>query len=236
MKYLIIIPTYCEAENINKIIDAVFSNTDKLDVNILVIDDGSKDGTPDIVKNLMNGKYKNKLFMIERSGKMGLASAYITGFKWGLEKNYDVFIEMDADLSHNPKYLPAMFALLDKNDVVIGSRNIKGGGVVGWGLIRKFISRFGSLYSRTVLNTPIYDFTGGYNIWKREVLIGINLDTIISSGYLFQIELKYKARKKGFKIIEYPIIFEDRINGKSKMSKKIVLEAFTNIWKIKFLK
>ncbi len=233
MKSLIITPTYNEKENIADIIEAIFENTKGDEVNILIVDDGSPDGTSNIVKDLIEKKYKDKLFILERAGKQGLASAYITGFKWGLEKNYDVLCEMDADFSHNPKYIKPMFKFFKEYDVVIGSRNIKGGSVKGWGFLRNFISKGGSLYSRIVLGCPIKDLTGGFNFWKREVLLKILEKPIISSGYSFQIELKYKSYKDKFKIKEFPILFEDRTKGKSKMSKKIFFEALFNIWKIR---
>lgn len=233
MKVAIITPTYNEKENITDIIDAIFNNTSDIDVNILIVDDGSPDGTGSIVKDLINTKYKDKLFIIERSGKQGLASAYVSGFKWAIEKNYDIICEMDADFSHNPKYIKPMLANFKDYDVVIGSRNIKGGGVKGWGWSRNFISKGGSLYSQIVLGCPIKDLTGGFNFWKREVLEKTLEKPIISSGYSFQIELKYKSYKNKFKIKEFPILFEDRTKGKSKMSKKIFFEALFNIWKIK---
>jgi dolichol-phosphate mannosyltransferase len=234
LKILLIIPTYNEILNIERLINDVLIK--KKNIDILVIDDNSPDGTKDIVNGIINESHSNRLFLLERPGKMGLASAYITGFKWGIERGYDAFIEMDADFSHNPKYLAEMTALADEYDCVIGSRYVKDGGVSGWGFIRKFISGGGSLYSRLILGIRIKDLTGGYNLWKKNVLEKIKLDEIISNGYLFQIEMKYRAFKNGFKIIEMPIIFEDRIHGKSKMSKKIFLEAVIKIWSLKFIK
>ncbi|HOV15261.1 MAG TPA: polyprenol monophosphomannose synthase [Spirochaetota bacterium] len=233
MKTLIITPTYNEKENIADFINAVYENTEGLDINILIVDDGSPDGTALIVKDLIEKKYSNKLFILERAGKQGLASAYITGFKWGIEKNYDVICEMDADFSHNPKYIKPMLEYFKDYDVVIGSRNIKGGAVKGWGFTRNFISKGGSLYSRLVLGCPIKDLTGGFNFWKKEVLVKILEKPILSSGYSFQIELKYKSYKNKFKIKEFPILFEDRTKGNSKMSKNIFFEALLKIWKIR---
>lgn len=232
-KILIITPTYNEKENIEEIINAVFVSVKEFNVNILIVDDNSPDGTAQIVKNMITSQYNDKLHILERREKSGLASAYIAGFKWGMERGYEVFIEMDADFSHNPKYLPQMINLSNSYDAVIASRNIRGGGVKGWGPVRNIISKGGSLYSRMVLGINIKDLTGGFNLWSREVLWGIGLDNIISKGYSFQIELKYKAKNKGFKVVEFPIIFEDRTRGKSKMSKKIFFEALKNVWKIK---
>ena len=230
MKLLIIIPTYNEVENIGLLINEVFKFVD--DVSILVVDDNSIDGTQDIVETI--SKKDERIFILKREGKFGLASAYIAGMKWGIENGFDIFCEMDADFSHNPKYLPEMIEKIKNNDVVIGSRNIKGGAVQGWSLLRNFISKGGSLYSRVVLGfPPIYDLTGGYNMWTLNALNKIEIDSIISEGYCFQIEMKYKAWKKGCSIVEIPILFENRRKGKSKMSSRIFLEAFVKIWGIK---
>jgi dolichol-phosphate mannosyltransferase len=161
---------------------------------------------------------------------MGLGTAYVNGFRWGIEKGYDALIEMDADFSHNPRYLPQMLELLTQNDVVIGSRYVAGGGTVNWGLGRKVLSRGGSFYSRMILGATIRDFTGGFNGWRRKVIEAIELGTLRSDGYSFQIELKYRAFLKKFKIVEFPIIFEDRKIGKSKMNRRIVFEALMRVW------
>ena len=204
MKILIIIPTYNEIQNIEKLINKIFTLNPA--VNILVVDDNSPDGTGDAVKKIINKNYSDRLFLLERPEKSGLASAYITGFKWGMERGYDVFIEMDADFSHDPKYLGDMIGIANDHDCVIASRYVKNGGVRGWGLIRKIISKGGSLYSRIILGIPIKDLTGGFNLWKKNVLERIGLDDMISNGYLFQIELKYRAFKNNFKIVETPIV------------------------------
>jgi len=170
-----------------------------------------------------------------RDRKLGLGTAYISGFIWGLERGYQLFVEMDADFSHNPLYLPQMINKINSHDFIIASRYIKGGGIKGWGVFRKTISRFGSIYAKTILGIPINDLTGGYNIWKREVLNGIDLGKVKSEGYSFQIELKYRAHMRGFRFVEFPIIFEDRFQGKSKMSKRIILEALYRVWQLKFL-
>ncbi len=235
MKLLVIIPTYNEIDNISKLIPEVFDNIPK-DAGVLVVDDGSPDGTANAVK-ILQDKYvvakHGRLSLLERTTKNGLADAYITGFKWGIDNGYDVFCEMDADFSHKPEYLPHFWDLIQTNDVVIGSRNIKGGSVEGWSAIRNFISKGGSLYSRIVLGCPIKDLTGGFNMWRREALDKIGLDTIVSKGYSFQIEMKYKAYKSGCSIKEYPIVFPDRVAGVSKMSKGIFIEALKAVWRIR---
>ena len=234
MKTLIVIPTYNEKENISDIIDAIEKIVFNTETLILIVDDSSVDGTIEDVENKI--KEYNNINIIKRPSKLGLASAYITGIKYGLDLGFDCFIEMDADFSHNPKYLPVMLKNLETYDVVIGSRNIKDGKVKGWGILRNIISKGGSLYSKIILNCPINDLTGGFNGWRKEIIEKINLDSIISKGYSFQIEMKYKAYKNNAKIIEFPIVFEDRKYGKSKMSKTIFFEALLNIIKIRFSK
>ncbi len=230
-KGLVIIPTYNEKENIEQIVRAILQQA--LPLDILVVDDSSPDGTGDIV-NRLAGEFPGQVNLLTRLKKEGLGRAYLSGFKWGLEKNYSHLIEMDADFSHRPVDLAKHVTEWDKFDFTVGSRYVPGGQTVNWGLLRKFISRGGSLYSKIILGYPINDWTGGFNCWKNTVLKGIGLDTVTSNGYSFQIELKYKASKKGFKVIEVPIVFEDRRVGKSKMSMKIVIEAFYKVWQIKW--
>ena len=234
MAYLIVIPTYNEVENISSLLEKINSTLIGYDFSVLVVDDNSTDGTKDVLSELKL-KYPN-LFVLERSEKLGLASAYIDGFKFGLKKGFNYFIQFDADFSHNPIYLPQMFDELLEFDVVIGSRNIKNGGVKNWGILRNLISKGGSFYSRLVLNCPIHDLTGGFNGWRKDVLEKINFEKIISKGYCFQIEMKYRAFKNGARIKEFPIIFKDRTQGKSKMSKNIFFEALLNVLKIRFNK
>lgn len=229
MKKLVIIPTYNEIENMQMLLPALMKLEQKFDV--LVVDDSSPDGTAKFVEEF--AKKEPRIHVLVRAAKQGLGKAYLAGFDWGLKHNYDVLTEMDADFSHAPKHLNEILGLIEKNDVVIGSRYVPGGGTVNWGLLRKIISRGGSLYSRLILGYPLRDWTGGFNCWRREVLEKINLSGIRSNGYSFQIELKYKALKNGYKIHETPIIFEDRRVGQSKMSLKIVLEAFYKVWLIK---
>jgi dolichol-phosphate mannosyltransferase len=228
---LIVIPTYNEIENLTPITDAVLGVTPET-VHVLVVDDGSPDGTGKMADEL--AKKNPRLHVLHRTQKQGLGPAYIAGFRWGFQNNFDQIVEMDADFSHNPKYLPTMLDLLNKHDYVLGSRNVPGGGTVNWGILRKIISRGGSFYARTILGVPVRDFTGGFNGWNRKVLEDINLDTMESGGYSFQIELKYRAYRKGYRFIEFPIIFEDRRVGKSKMSSKIVVEALSMVPKLRF--
>ncbi len=228
---LIVIPTYNEVENLKPITDAVFKVTPE-SVHVLVVDDGSPDGTGKLADEL--AKTNPRLHVLHRAEKQGLGPAYIAGFTWGFQNNFEHLIEMDADFSHNPKFLPTMLSLLKENDYVIGSRYVAGGGTVNWGLMRKIISRGGSLYARLILGAPIRDFTGGFNGWKRKVLEAINLSTLEAGGYSFQIELKYQAFKKGFQPKEFPIVFEDRRVGKSKMSSRIVVEALALVPKLRF--
>lgn len=196
--------------------------------HILVVDDSSPDGTGEVVKAL--AQQHPELHLLSRAGKEGLGRAYIAGFKWGLEKGYEVLVEMDADFSHRPADLGPLLDKLPQHDFAVGSRYVEGGRTVNWGLMRKIISRGGSLYSRMILGFPLSDWTGGFNAWKRQVLEGIDLDSVKSNGYSFQIELKYKALKKNFSSAESPIVFEDRRVGQSKMSLKIVIEAFYRVW------
>jgi dolichol-phosphate mannosyltransferase len=229
---LVIIPTYNEAENIEEVVRATLKHEPH--AHILVVDDNSKDQTQNIVRSLQKD-LPGTLHMITRAGKLGLGTAYIAGFKWALARSYQTIIEMDADLSHDPAVVPQMLQTFKQGaDVVIGSRYVPGGGTVNWGLGRKLISRFGSLYARTILGLRIRDLTGGYNAWSRRVLEKISLDQVKSEGYSFQIELKYRAHKAGFTLKEIPITFADRRAGQSKMSGKIVLEAMIRVWKLRF--
>lgn len=223
MKKMIIIATYNEKDNIEKMLAEVYENVP--DVHVLVIDDNSPDKTYEIVENLAATKYSGKLFLIKRAGKLGLGTAYVAGFNWGLASDYDAIGQMDADFSHNPKYLPSMFEALKTYDLVLGSRYVAGGGVVNWSLKRKLISRGGSLYAKIILGLPQNDLTGGFKCFRREVLETIDVNQLKSTGYSFQIETTYKTYLNGFKIKEIPIIFEDRVLGISKMSGNIFKEA-----------
>jgi len=226
---IVIIPTYNEIENIETIIEKIFAL--KLPLEILVMDDNSPDKTHEKVRELIDSTYPDRLHLIVREKKEGLGKAYIAGFKWALEneKRYDFIIEMDADLSHNPKYLPRFVEEIENYDLIIGSRYVDGGGATNWPLFRKAISYGGSFYSRMILGVTIMDITGGFKCFRREVLEAINLDNVITTGYAFQIEMNYKATLKNFRIKEVPIIFEERIAGKSKMTKKVFVEALGKV-------
>lgn len=225
---IVVIPTYNEIDNIEVILKKVFDL--QLELDILIVDDNSPDKTFAKVQELIDSReYGDKLHLIIRQKKEGLGKAYIEGFKWCLAREYAFIIEMDADLSHDPKYLPSFIENIKEYDLVIGSRYVKGGGVVNWSLLRKFISFGGSTYARTILGITIHDVTGGFKCFRREVLEAIDLDNIMSAGYAFQIEMNYRTILKGFRVKEVPIIFEDRVAGKSKMSKKIFIEALLNV-------
>lgn len=230
MKKLVVVPTYNEKENISSLLPEILQMTPP-ETEILVVDDNSPDGTADIVKNIQS--LNPRVHLLLREKKEGLGRAYLAGFDWGLKKNFDIITEMDADFSHHPRDLVKILEAATQNDFVIGSRYVNGGRTVNWGLLRKIISRGGSLYSRLILGYPIRDWTGGFNAWNRKVLEKMNLQSIQSNGYSFQIELKYRALKLGFNGIEVPITFEDRRVGQSKMSFKIVLEAFYRVWLIR---
>ena len=224
---IVIIPTYNERENIEKIIRKVLSLTHPF--HVLVIDDDSPDGTAQIVKNLQKD-FSGRLFIEERKGKLGLGTAYIKGFKWALEKGYEFIFEMDADFSHNPEDLIRLReACTNGSDMSVGSRYIRGGKVKNWPLNRILMSYFASVYVRLVLWLPVTDTTAGFVCYKRKVLETIDLDNIKFMGYAFQIEMKYTAWRKGFKIKEVPITFVDRVEGVSKMSTKIFKEAFWGV-------
>lgn len=232
---IVIIPTYNEKENIEKIIRAVLGLEKHF--NILVIDDGSPDGTANIVKNLMQKEFANRLFIIERSGKQGLGTAYITGFKWALAHGYDYIFEMDADFSHDPDDLPRLLeACKEGEGVAIGSRYSDGISVVNWPIGRIIMSYYASVYVRTVLRMKVFDCTAGYKCYSRRVLEAIDLDKVEMKGYGFQIEMKYTAWKLGFPIREVPVIFVNRKAGSSKMSGSIFGEAFWGVIKLRFRK
>ena len=231
---IIIIPTYNEKENIEKIIRAVFDLEGKY--HILIIEDGSPDGTAEIVRRLQD-EFDGRLFMIERKGKLGLGTAYITGFKWCVEHEYDYIFEMDADFSHNPLDVPKLYqACKEGADLAIGSRYCNGISVINWPIGRVIMSYYASVYVRTVLGMKVYDTTAGFKCYRRKVLETIDLDNVKMKGYGFQIEMKYTTYKLGFKIKEVPIIFVDRTEGTSKMSSGIFGEAFWGVLKLKMRK
>lgn len=233
MSKLVIIPTYNEKENISAIIKAVFSL--EAGFHVLIVDDGSPDGTAAIVKELQ-AQFPQSLFIIERTGKLGLGTAYIAGFKWALARNYAFIFEMDADFSHNPKDLIRLHQACESGaDMSVGSRYTKGGKVVNWPWDRIFISKGGALYTQLITWMPIKDPTAGFVCYTQKVLATLPLDDIQFIGYAFQIEMKYRTWKAGFKITEVPITFIDRTEGVSKMSKGIVKEAMMGVWKMKQL-
>ncbi len=230
MKVLIVTPTYNEAENLERLFNEVFSVVP--DVHMLIVDDNSPDGTGKMADE--RAAEDERVHVLHREGKLGLGTAYIAGFKWALERDYTHIFEMDADLSHQPKYLPDFLEKAKDHQLVLGSRAIKGGGTEGWGPGRKFLSRGGTLYTRSILWLPYTDLTGGFKCFHREVLERLDLDTVRSEGYAFQIELTWRAHKLGYKIGEVPIIFPDRTEGQSKMSKGIFMEAVTMVWRLRF--
>lgn len=231
---VVIIPTYNEKENIERIIRAVFGLEKKFD--ILIIDDGSPDGTADIVRRLQDSEFAGRLHLIERSGKLGLGTAYIRGFKWAVEQKYDYVFEMDADFSHNPDDLPRLYsACADEGyDVAIGSRYVSGVNVVNWPMGRVLMSYYASKYVRMVLGVPLHDTTAGFKCYRRKVLETIDLDAIRFKGYAFQIEMKFTAYKLGFKLKEVPVIFVNRIEGTSKMSGGIFSEALFGVVRLRW--
>jgi dolichol-phosphate mannosyltransferase len=233
-KNLVIIPTYNEIENIEKMVHTVFSLPREFE--ILIVDDGSPDGTAAKVKELQK-TYPGKLHIEERKGKLGLGTAYIHGFKWALARDYNYIFEMDCDFSHNPADLVRLLEACEKGaDVAVGSRYISGGKVDNWPVGRILMSYFASVYVRMILWIPVKDTTAGFKCYKRKVLETIELDKIRFMGYAFQIEMKYRAVKKGFKIVEVPIMFTDRVLGVSKMSTKIFKEAFIGVVQMRFSK
>jgi dolichol-phosphate mannosyltransferase len=231
-KNLVIIPTYNEIENIEKMIRTVFDLPTRIE--ILIVDDGSPDGTAAKVKELQQ-EFTNQLHIEERQGKLGLGTAYIHGFKWALKNNYDYIFEMDCDFSHNPQDLIRLLEACENGaDVAVGSRYCKGGQISNWPIGRILMSYFASVYVRFILWLPVKDTTAGFKCYRKKVLETIELDRIKFMGYAFQIEMKYRAYKKGFKIQEVPILFTDRILGVSKMSTKIFKEAFLGVLQMRF--
>ena len=230
MKTLIIIPTYNEYDNLPPLLQEIFSFAPATDV--LIVDDNSPDGTGKLADQL---HVENpQVNVLHRAGKLGLGTAYIAGFKYAVEHGYDAAFEMDADFSHDPRYLPDFLKKIENADLVIGSRYIEGGDTPNWSLLRRFISGGGNIFARFMLGIPVHDCTAGYRCYRREVLESIELDTIEAQGYAFQVELAYRVYKHGFKIVETPIIFMDRRVGKSKMSRTIFLEGLTWVIRTRF--
>lgn len=234
MDKLVIIPTYNEKENAEKIVRAVFALPGNF--HVLIIDDGSPDGTANIIRGLQEREFPESLHLIERAGKMGLGTAYIAGFKWGLARSYDYIFEMDADFSHNPKDLLRLYEAVATGgaDLAVGSRYVRGGSIVNWPADRVAISKGGALYTQLITWMPVKDPTAGFICYHRRVLETLDLDSVKFVGYAFQIGMKYRAWKAGFKIKEVPIRFVDRVEGVSKMSKGIVKEAMLGVFKMRF--
>ena len=231
-KYLVVIPTFNEADNLLRIVPLVLNQHPRIEV--LVVDDNSPDGTGDLADDL--AEELDRVHVLHRSGKQGLGRAYLEGFQWGLERGFALIIEMDADFSHDPDALPEFIEKASEFDVVLGSRYVGGRvTVINWPMSRLLISYFGSRYARVVTGLPVRDATGGFNCWRREVLEALDFDRIESNGYTFQIELKLRAWRRGFSLPEIPIIFAERDSGESKMSKKIVIEAVWKVWKLRLL-
>jgi len=227
---LVIIPTYNEKDNIRSVIELVLAQA--ADIDLLVVDDNSPDGTGGIVSEI--AKINPRVQLLSRAGKLGLGTAYIAGFKWGLSRGYGLLVEMDADFSHDPREIPNMQKAAGDADLILGSRYIYGVRVVNWPLSRLFLSRGASYYVRIITGLPVHDPTGGFKCFRRRVLETINLDAIRSNGYAFQIEMTYEAWVKGFRVKEIPITFTDRYAGQSKMSSQIVREALWMVWALAF--
>lgn len=232
-KTLVVMPTYNERENLPRIVPRVLEQGST--IHILVVDDDSPDGTGDVADALARDRAP-RVHVLHRAGKDGLGRAYIAGFEWALERDYTRICEMDADLSHPPEALPQLIEMADEFDFVVGSRYVNGRvTVVNWPMPRLLISYFGSVYARTITGLPVSDATGGFNLFNRRVLDGLELDRIRSNGYSFQIELKFRAWKKGFRFGELPIVFTERDQGESKMSKGIIFEAVWKVWQLRLL-
>lgn len=227
---LVCLPTYNERDNLPSLVEELL---DTAPVDVLVIDDASPDGTGPVA-DLLAKKSGGRVSVLHRARKLGLGTAYIAGFRLGLERGYRFLLEMDADYSHQPRYVPEFLRAAEGADVVLGSRYVEGGDIVNWELWRQGLSRAGSVYARSILQIPVRDMTTGFKCFRREVLEAIDLSTITTTGYAFQIELTYRAWKLGFRIKEIPIVFYERQNGRSKMSRSIVGEAVTSVWKMRF--
>lgn len=231
LKSLVIIPTYNERDNITNMINALLSLGIE-NLHILIVDDNSPDGTGDLVDAMT--RLHEQVHLLQREGKLGLGTAYVAGFKYALQHGYDRILEMDADFSHDPKDVPRLLEASQKFDLTIGSRYVEGVNVVNWPLNRLLLSMGASYYTRIITGLPVHDCTAGFVCYRREVLQAIDLDKVQSDGYSFQIEMKFKAWKKKFKLGEVPIVFVDRRFGQSKMNKRIVHEAYKMVWKLKF--
>lgn len=228
---LIIIPTYNEIDNIERMITTLFDLYPS--VHLLIIEDGSPDGTADVVKRLQKDKHASSLHMIERTGKLGLGTAYITGFRWALERDYNFIFEMDCDFSHDPAQVKDLLSAAQSNDLVIGSRYIDGIRIINWPFRRLLLSYLASIYTRFITGIPVQDTTGGFKCFTRKALQALDFNNVISNGYIFQLELNYKVWLAGLSVKEVPIIFYERRDGQSKMGGGIIFEAFFNVLKLR---
>ncbi len=231
MKSLVIIPTYNEIDNIKRIIESVLPQDNSIE--ILIVDDNSPDGTGKVVLDIM--KETDRLHLIERKGKLGLGTAYVEGFKFAIQNRFDYVIEMDADFSHNPDDVPRLLSEIQDHDLVIGSRYVSGVNVVNWPMSRLILSYLASFYVKVITGMKIDDPTGGFKCFRRSILEKIDLDSIISDGYSFQVEMNYRVYHRGYRVKEIPIIFYERRDGKSKMSKNIVIEAIWKVWRLRLM-
>jgi dolichol-phosphate mannosyltransferase len=227
---LIVIPTYNERDNLPRLVTALLEETPSFEV--LVVDDGSPDGTGEIAEAI--ARKTDRVHVLHRTSKLGLGTAYVAGFKYALSDNYEYVIQMDADFSHRPKDLPRLLQATRSADLAIGSRNVPEGRSENWSLLRRFISKGGNIYARTLLDLPIRDCTSGFKCFRREVLEALDLDRVESNGYGFQVEMNYLCHRAGFRIVEVPIVFPDRTAGRSKMSRRIFLEAAALVWKLRY--
>ena len=231
-RFLVVIPTYNERENVGRVVPQALAQDPR--IHVLVVDDDSPDGTGEVAREM--AERDDRVHVFHRRGKRGLGGAYVEGFRWGLARDYTLFFEMDADLSHPPEHLREFIEEIQDSDVVIGSRYMDGRvTVINWPIRRLLLSYFGTLYARTITGLPVSDATGGYNCFRREVLTALGLDRIESDGYAFQIELKLRAWRRGFRIEEIPIVFTERDTGESKMSGRIVREAVWRVWQLRIL-
>jgi dolichol-phosphate mannosyltransferase len=224
---LIVVPTYNEVDNVDPLLAGIARHAPS--AQVLFVDDSSTDGTADRIRAAQS-RAPGRVHLLERPRKLGLGTAYVAGFRWGLARDYEAIVEMDADLSHDPADLPRMLDFPPGRDAIVGSRYVAGGGTANWSASRRLLSRFGNVYARTILGLPVMDLTGGFNAWRRAVLETVALDAIHSEGYAFQIEMKLRALRAGFALHEIPIVFVDRRVGQSKMSWAVVLEAVARVW------
>jgi|SRR5215813_12430357 len=231
MRVLVIIPTYNERENLSAIIEIIQERVPSVDV--LIVDDNSPDGTGSLADELAH-QHPDKIFVLHREGKEGLGPAYVAGFKFALEHEYDTIVQMDADFSHDPKYLPRFFAEIETADLVVGSRYVDGGGVVNWDFKRRLLSRAANFYVRTLTGMPLADATAGFKCWRRDALAAIDFSDIYANGYVFLAEMSYQAVRKKFRITELPIVFVERRLGRSKMDWRIVTEGFWGVIRMRF--